>query len=137
MFLSLQTYMRCHCLFLVEKVLVKCSYGLKTQIFLTFYLEKKCWVAFLFLEKVKTFTGLYKLGNMLGDSVVTGLWSLPIAFVALRDLELAWLVLVHPWKLFYFEYSEYTCLRDQSFLERDKTWFIYKNHMEEMFYMLR
>lgn len=74
---------------------------------------------------------------MLGDPVVTGLWSLPIAFVALRDLELAWLVLVHPWKLFYFEYSEHTCLRDQSYIERDKTWFIYKNHMEEMLYMLR
>lgn len=52
--------------------------------------------SFSFLEKVRTFTGLYKLGNMLGDPVVRGLWSLPIALVALRDLELAWLVLVHP-----------------------------------------
>lgn len=61
-----------------------------------FFFRKKCWVTFLFLEKVRTFTGLYKLGNILGDSVVTGFWSLPIAFVALRDLELPWLVLVHP-----------------------------------------
>lgn len=117
------------------KVLVKCRYGLKAQIFLTFSLEKKMLGSFSLFGKGKNFHR--SLQTWKHARRPSGLWSLPIAFVALRDLELAWLVLVHPRKLFYFEYSEHICLRDQSYIERDKTWFIYKNHMEEMLYMLR